>query len=81
MELKEHPLITIDPEIMRGKPTIKDTRLTVEHVVEELVGGLTPSELLEAYPRLTPEGLDAALAYVIDLVSADAARHLEQAAS
>lgn len=50
---REHPFITIDPEIMGGKPTITGTRLTVEHLLEDLVGGLSPDELLEAYPRLS----------------------------
>lgn len=81
MERPERPLITIDSEIMGGKPTITGTRLTVEHLLEELAGGLSPDELLQAYPRLTKEGLEAALGYAADLVRADAERHLEQAAS
>ena len=69
MEQPERPLITIDPEIMSGKPIITGTRLTVEHLLEDLAGGLSPDELLEAYPRLTREGLKAALVHAADLES------------
>jgi uncharacterized protein (DUF433 family) len=69
MERLERSLITVDREIMNGQPTIKGTRLTVEHLLEDLAGGLSPDELLEAYPRLTREGLEAALAYAADLES------------
>ncbi len=68
LEHPEHPHITIDPEIMGSKPTIAGTRLTVERLLEDLAGGLSPDELLEAYPRLTREGLEAALAYAAALV-------------
>ena len=69
MERLERSLITVDWQIMNGQPTIKGSRLTVEHLLEDLAGGLSPDELLEAYPRLTREGLEAALAYAADLES------------
>jgi uncharacterized protein (DUF433 family) len=55
--------ITINPKVMVGKPVIKGTRITVEHVLRELAGGLTPAELLDAYPRLTADDIRAACAY------------------
>jgi uncharacterized protein (DUF433 family) len=55
--------ITIDPKVMVGKPVIKGTRLSVEHVVRELANGHTPDELVDLYPRLTHEDIRAALAY------------------
>jgi uncharacterized protein (DUF433 family) len=57
------PLITTDPNIMMGKPVIAGTRITVEHMLEELAGGATIEELLEAHPRLTHEAIQAVLAY------------------
>ncbi len=81
MEHPEHPLITIGLEIMGSQPTVTGTRLTVEHLLEDLAGGLSPDELLEVYPRLTREGLETALTYAADLVRAEAERHLEQAPS
>ncbi len=56
-------LITLDPKVMMGKPVIAGTRITVEHILEELAAGATVDELLDAHPRLTIEAIHAALAY------------------
>lgn len=58
--------ITSDPNVLFGKPAIKDTRIAVEHVLDELAGGTTIDELLAAYPRLTREAVYAALAFAAD---------------
>jgi uncharacterized protein (DUF433 family) len=58
-----HSLITSDPGVMMGKPVIAGTRITVEHILEELASGATAQDLLEAHPRLTHEAILAALAY------------------
>ena len=55
--------IVIDPRIMVGKPTIRGTRLTVEHIMRELASGTTPEQMLDFYPRLTLEDVRAACAY------------------
>jgi len=47
------------------------TRLTVEHVLKELGGGMTADELLVNYPTLRPEHLRAALLYAAAVVSFD----------
>ena len=60
------PRIISDPNIMVGKPVIEGTRLTVELILEKLAEGRSEKELLAAYPRLTPEGIRAALAYAAD---------------
>jgi uncharacterized protein (DUF433 family) len=57
--------ITSDPNILFGKPAIKDTRIAVEHILDELAGGTTIEELLEEYPRLTRTAIYAALAFDI----------------
>ena len=61
-------LITADPTIMMGKPTIAGTRITVEHILEELAEGATVEDLLDAHPRLTREAIQAALAYALDIL-------------
>lgn len=61
-----HLLIISDPNIMMGKPVIAGTRITVEHIIEELAGGATTEDLLDAHPRLTREAVQAALAYALD---------------
>ncbi len=60
--------ITSDPDIMMGKPVIVGTRITVEHILEELAGGATTDSLLDAHPRLTREAVQAALSYELDLL-------------
>lgn len=60
--------ITMSADVMLGKPVIRGTRITVEHVLEELAAGMTFDELLEAHPRLTREDLQAAVAYAIEAV-------------
>jgi uncharacterized protein (DUF433 family) len=46
-------IITIDPEIMMGKPIIKGTRITVERILEMLAAGETTDQIIEAYPFLS----------------------------
>lgn len=58
--------ITSNPKILFGKPAIKDTRIAVELVLDELAGGTTIEDLLEEYPRLTKDAIYAALAFAAD---------------
>jgi uncharacterized protein (DUF433 family) len=58
--------IVTDKEILLGKPTIKGTRIAVEHVVSLLAQGWTEQQILENYPRLTNESLKAVFAYLYD---------------
>jgi len=53
---------------MLGKPVVRGTRLTVEHLLEELAGGLTFDELLASHPRLTLDDIHAALAFAAQSV-------------
>ncbi|MFN9864622.1 MAG: DUF433 domain-containing protein, partial [Bacteroidota bacterium] len=47
--------IVSDKEILVGKPTIKGTRISVEHIVGLLAQGWSEAQILENYPRLTKE--------------------------
>ena len=58
--------ITSDPSVAMGKPTIAGARITVELILEKLAAGEGKHQLLEAHPRLTPEGIEAALAFGTD---------------
>ncbi|MCB8839577.1 DUF433 domain-containing protein [Aurantimonas sp. VKM B-3413] len=58
--------IVTDPEVMFGKPTIKGTRLTVEHVLRRLAAGWSVEDLLHEHPRLTREDVMAASAIAAD---------------
>ena len=53
--------ITIDPAICNGKPTIRGKRITVQTVLEFLSAGDTTEEILEQYPSLEPEDIQACL--------------------
>ena len=53
-------LIQSDPAVMMGKPVVAGTRITVELILEKLAVGETIDQLLQAHPRLTREGIQAA---------------------
>jgi uncharacterized protein (DUF433 family) len=61
--------IEINPKVMLGKPVIRGTRITVELLLRKLGEGATEDDLLDAYPRLTPEDIRAAIRYAADVVS------------
>jgi uncharacterized protein (DUF433 family) len=67
----EHPRITLDPDVMVGKPVILGTRITVELILSLLAEGWTEQEILAAYPHLRREDILACLAYAKDLVSSE----------
>jgi uncharacterized protein (DUF433 family) len=55
--------ISLDPEVMGGKPCIRGMRITVGTVLGLLASGHAEAEVLNAYPYLEPEDIRAALAY------------------
>jgi len=61
-------LIEINPDIMLGKPVIKGTRIPVELIVRKLGEGSTIEDLLDGYPNLSRESVQAALVYAADLI-------------
>lgn len=64
LDWRDH--IHSDKAILLGKPVIKGTRLSVEFIIERLASGWTEEQVLENYPRLTKESLQAVFAYVYD---------------
>ena len=61
--------IEVNPKVMLGKPVIRGTRITVELILRKLSEGATSKDLLEAYPHLTPDDVQAAIAYAADTVA------------
>jgi uncharacterized protein (DUF433 family) len=61
--------IEINPNVMLGKPVIRGTRITVELILRKLSEGATAADLLDAYPRLTPDDIQAAIGYAADTVA------------
>lgn len=64
-------LIESNPNIMMGKPVIQGTRITVEQVLEKLAAGESMEQILEAHPRLTREGILAAIEFGAKALRAD----------
>ncbi|MEX2273322.1 MAG: DUF433 domain-containing protein [Vicinamibacterales bacterium] len=65
MVWQEH--ITVNPAVVHGKACIRGTRIPVAVVLANLAAGLSPNEVIRSYPSLTPEAIQAALAYAADL--------------
>jgi uncharacterized protein (DUF433 family) len=54
-------------DVCHGKVCIKGTRILVSVVLDNLAAGLTPDEIVDAYPSLTKQDITAAVAYAADL--------------
>lgn len=76
----DRSLIQSNPAIMMGKPVVAGTRITVELILEKLSAGETEDQLLDAHPRLTREGIRAALAFAAETLRSDAVYPLAGAA-
>ena len=63
--------ISFDQQVLRGKPVIRGLRISVEMILELLAKGSTRQEILEDYPVLEPEDIQAALAYAQSLVAGE----------
>ena len=55
--------ITVNPEILAGKPIIKGTRISVEHILDLLANGWTIEAILENYPHLKRKDITAVQKY------------------
>lgn len=64
MHWREH--IQADPDVLAGKPVVKGTRLSVELLLGLLGAGWTQEQILDNYPSLTPEGLQAVFAFAAE---------------
>jgi uncharacterized protein (DUF433 family) len=75
-----HALIASDPKIMMGKPTLAGTRITVELILDKLAAGESSDQILSEHPRLTPEGIRAAIAFAAEVLRADVIYPVEKVA-
>lgn len=69
-------LITSDPAVMLGKPVVTGTRITVELILRKLGAGEGIDQLLDSHPRLTREGVLAALQFAAGALGAEVVRPL-----
>jgi len=67
MNISEH--IDINPEVMLGKPVIRETIIPVELILRKLGEGIAENDLLDAYPRLTLEDIRAAMTYAAETIA------------
>jgi len=65
MRWQEH--ISVNPAVAHGKACIAGTRIPVTVVLANLAAGLTSEQIVCSYPSLTPESIQAALAYASEL--------------
>lgn len=65
MEWQEH--VTVDPTICHGKACIRGTRVLVSAILDNIAAGETREAILESYPTITVEAINAAIAYAADL--------------
>ena len=63
--------IQVDPSVLVGKPVIKGTRLAVELIIDLLAQGWTEKQILESYPGITHEDIQACLAYASAVLHAE----------
>jgi len=66
-------LISSNPSIMMGKPVVAGTRVTVELILEKLGAGETVDQIIEEHPRLTRQGVLAAIRFGSQALRADVA--------
>jgi uncharacterized protein (DUF433 family) len=74
---QDHPMIESDPTIMMGKPIVRGTRITVEHILRELAGGQTIREIVDSYPQLDHASIRAAILFAADSVRLDIYRPVQ----
>lgn len=70
-ELAAHPRITLQPDLLAGKPVIRGTRLSVEFVIGLMADGWTEKDILSSYPGIAHDDIIACLAYARDTLSSE----------
>jgi uncharacterized protein (DUF433 family) len=61
--------IEVNPRVMLGKPVIRGTRIPVELILRKLSEGATEDDLVDAYPRLSRQDIQAAIGYAADTLA------------
>jgi len=69
MEWKER--IVTDPRVLVGKPIVKGTRISVEFVIGLLAQGWSTPQILENYPGLSGEDVQACLLYASEVLQSE----------
>lgn len=59
--------ITVDPKVCHGKACIAGTRVMVSVVLDNLANGASADEIVQSYPSLSREDIQAAVSYAAEL--------------
>jgi len=59
--------ISVDPKVCHGQPCMKGTRILVSVVLDNLAAGLTVDQIIQSYPSLSREAVQAAISYAAEL--------------
>jgi uncharacterized protein (DUF433 family) len=62
-EINWQDRIAVDPQVCHGKACFRGTRVMVSVVLDNLAAGVSRDDVLESYPSLTREDIEAAIAY------------------
>ena len=73
--------VEVNPKVMLGKPVLRGTRITVENILERLGAGESIGDILEAYPQLTQEAIQGALAFAAEVLSGEVVYPLPEEAA
>ena len=63
-------LVTVDPQVCHGKACLSGTRINASVVLDNLAAGLSHEDIIESYPSLNKESVQAAIAYAAELSKA-----------
>jgi uncharacterized protein (DUF433 family) len=63
VRMTDQPRITLDPDVLAGKPVVRGTRLSVEFIIGLMADGWSETDILRNYPTLAHEDISACLGY------------------
>jgi uncharacterized protein (DUF433 family) len=76
-----HDFIASNPEVLGGKPAVHGTRLAVDFILGLFAAGWTMEQVLDGYPSLSRESLQAVFAYAAEVLKDDAVYPMPAASS
>lgn len=69
--MTDHYRITLDPDVLSGKPVVRGTRLAVEFIIGLMADGWSETDILKNYAGLTHDDVAACLAYARDVIGSE----------
>ena len=63
--------VMVDPQVCGGRPCVRGTRIPITVILDALAEGLTPDQIIDHYPSLSPDDIRACAAYAAELARED----------